>query len=185
MDTSEDSEFRNAEQGIPVYDFLRMYPNRYYVLNLCSNYPIGTMLTNLIPPVEIQALYFEGRESEFKQAYINHIFNNKSAYLDFLSILIYDYYCNGDGCVVLTNLHNPIIACAVDYLIESYKMKYRYVPTIGYTVNDLVKAKDNNFPIAYMGLFIGDKEYYIYNTTDPKHLMETSIAVEDFNGSMV
>lgn len=185
MDTSEESEFAHSDQGMTVYDYIKSYPNKYYILNFCSNYPVGTQLHYLIPSPELQLLFFNGMDEEFKRQYIQYVFDNKEAFLEFIMIMVYDYYSDAEGCIVLTNLHNQIISCVIDYLIELYNWKYKYVPTIGSCIEDLIKSKDNNFPPEFMQALIADKEYFIYNTTDPNMLIQNSTTVEDYNGRMV
>ena len=154
----------------------------YEMMNLCSPISIGNPLNNLMPPPQIiEQMRWD--DNQFELNYIGWVLRNPASFLDFMSIMMGEYYHT--SVVVFYHQQSLMIECIVDCLIKLIRERYGIRPIRVIEFEDLINIEDSAMTPTGTAQFMIDKEFYTVNTADPDVLMKTLEEVEEYNAELV
>ena len=131
--------------------------------NLSSFYIDGIYLNGLIPLNEYipeEVLEGNGSSNEFDINYHNYIFNNQTAFMSFMKMIIPVY--NDPETIVQVLIHESEYRnCILESLVKLIQQRYGYNSYIIHDINDFWYMEEQKFNIP--GLFNMDNDLHIYN----------------------
>lgn len=175
-----------------LWNYFTLNPEKFYLMNFCSNYNIGESVKKLFPPPNIINVYVRNDYNnlieaymdteEFKNSYLNYLCSY-DAFLGILEIMMNDYYY--DNVAIITDLKSNIVCTLIDLISQFIYDRYMYQPIVINDILDLSVMKQTSIPVERLGIFQSDKEYYVKHTVDPKKLLDEVDKLEVANSGTV
>ena len=165
-----------------VFTEIGMYPlvnsRGFHMFNFLCPTMVGVRVDKMFPAAQVleKAAY---DTNLFESFYLNWLMRDKEAFMDFMTMMMGDYY--SENAIVFTDLNYEIVETIIDCLIKFIRERYGLKAIIAYDIEDIICNYDTIVTKEKALQFIEDKEWYTKNSVDPDVLANNIDKVEDMN----